>query len=180
MCQGHWAGTTAPVLENCVIVNNVSTDYPGGGIFCDWYSHMTIIGCTIANNAVMNNREGGGIAVWDYSSVTIQNSIIAGQLFGEAVYCNESGSVTITCTNVFGNAGGDWVDCIADQLGMNGNFSLDPLFCGPDKSNFLLREDSPCAPPGFTGCGLVGALPVGCDTLSISPSSWGKIKAGYR
>ena len=180
LCVGDLANQSYLVLENCVIVNNVSSNYPGGGIFCGWYVHTTITGCTIANNAVWNDREGGGIAVWDYSTLTIRNSIIAGQWMGEGLYCNETASATLSCTNVFGNAGGDWVGCIADQLEMNGNFSLDPLFCGPEKGNFLLREDSPCAPPGITDCGLLGALPVGCDTVSISPRSWGKIKSAYR
>jgi hypothetical protein len=141
---------------------------------------MTIKGSTIAQNAAGNNSEGGGITALDYSSVTIQDSIISGQLLGKGVYCNELASATLSCTNIFGNAGGDWVGCIANQLQVNGNFSLDPIFCNPSEGIFTIREDSPCAPPGITGCGLVGALPIGCDVVSISPSTWGKIKAAYR
>ena len=32
---------------------------------------------------------------------------------------------------ICGNAGGDWTGCLAGQLGVNGNFAADPLFCDP-------------------------------------------------
>ncbi|HET9886993.1 MAG TPA: right-handed parallel beta-helix repeat-containing protein, partial [bacterium] len=175
MCQ-----TASPILENCVIVQNTSTEYPGGGVFCGWSSHVTIKNCTIAGNRVMNGREGGGIAVINLSSVAIGHSIISGQTIGEAIYCNETATASLSCTNVYGNAGGDWVGCIADQLNLSGNFSMDPIFCNPSERIFTIREDSPCAPPGITGCGLVGALPIGCDVVSVTESTWGKIKAAYR
>ena len=182
MCAGDPIDTqgTRPILENCVIANNVSMHGAGGGIFCGQYSHMTIIGCTIANNAVFSNREGGGIAVSNGSSITVRNSIISGQLYGEAVHCDDRSSATLSCTNVFGNAGGDWTGSIADQATVNGNFSLDPLFCAPENRVFTLGEDSPCAPPGFAECGLVGALPVACERPTFIESSWGRIKGVYR
>jgi hypothetical protein len=66
---------------------------------------------------------------------------------------------------VYGNAGGDWVGCIADQYGVNGNFSADPLFCDPTHDDFTLAATSPCAPENSPGeCGLIGAWPVGCET----------------
>ena len=34
----------------------------------------------------------------------------------------------MTDCDVYGNEGGDWTDCIADQLGQDGNISADPLF----------------------------------------------------
>jgi hypothetical protein len=173
------ADESSPTVQNCVIINNVATELPGGGIFAV-DSNMVIQGCTISQNAVMNNREGGGISVWGDSNIEVHHSIISGQLVGEAVYCEDGAIASLSCTNVFGNAGGDWVGCIADQLKLNGNFSLDPIFCNPSEGIFTIREDSPCAPPGITGCGLVGALPIGCDVVSITESTWGKIKAAYR
>ena len=60
------------------------------------------------------------------------------------------------------------------------NFSADPLFCDPDNGDFTIRSNSPCAPPGVTGCGLIGALGVGCGPVSVEPLSWGGIKGKYR
>ena len=43
-----------------------------------------------------------------------------------------------------------------------------------------IQSDSPCAPANSTGCGLVGALPVGCGPVALDPVSWGRIKGQYR
>lgn len=42
---------------------------------------------------------------------------------------------------------------------------MDPLFCAPDATSpdYRIRSDSPCAPLNSGSCGLIGALPVGCD-----------------
>jgi len=64
---------------------------------------------------------------------------------------------------VYGNAGGDWTGCIADQYGINGNISEDPLFCDAENGDFTIRDDySPCAPANNPECGLIGALGVDC------------------
>ena len=57
------------------------------------------------------------------------------------------------------------VDC---ALGAD-NFSADPMFCNEAADDYHLHEDSPCA-AGSTpaGCGLVGALQVGCWAAPIS------------
>lgn len=65
----------------------------------------------------------------------------------------------------------------------NGNFSLDPQFCGiPGSGNYYLQSTSPCLPannpfisPGY----VVGPLPQGCSTVSVEKRTWGSIKAMY-
>ena len=54
------------------------------------------------------------------SSTTLQNSVIAFSTEGEAIY-GDVCDPALTCCDVYGNAGGDYVGCIADQLGINGN-----------------------------------------------------------
>ncbi len=73
-------------------------------------------------------------------------------------------SCTLTCCDVYGNAGGNYVDCIAAQQGISGNISEDPLFCGSANpaEPYSLRDDSPCAAPNNPGCGQIGAYGVGC------------------
>jgi hypothetical protein len=169
---------SAAIVEECLIMQNVATQYPGGGIFCSVNSSVKILRCTIVGNSA-TSWGPGGVASWLSSSIEIVNSIIASSLNGEGVGCDETSSVTITCSNVFGNAGGDWIGCLDGRLGLDGNISVDPIFCDPTLLDFTIREDSPCAPVN-SACGLIGALPVGCEALSIQPSSWGKIKARYR
>ena len=71
----------------------------------------------------------------------------------------------LSCTNIFGNTGGNWTACIVDQLGINGNFSADPRFCAPLAGDYTLAADSPCTPAHSpAGCGTIGSQPVGCAT----------------
>jgi hypothetical protein len=67
---------------------------------------------------------------------------------------------------VYGNAGGDWVDGIAGQYGVSGNFAEDPLFCERERLDVrdFLHSDSPCA---SGPCGLIGARPVACGESSV-------------
>ena len=63
---------------------------------------------------------------------------------------------------MIGNSMGDWVGCIEDQLGVNGNTSLDPMFCDTANGDFTIKDISPCAPEN-NSCGtLIGALGIGC------------------
>jgi hypothetical protein len=64
---------------------------------------------------------------------------------------------------------------------VNGNLSADPLFCDIAHGDLMIQEDSPCAPSnsGVT-CDLIGALGVGCGTVSVESKSWGQIKGLYR
>ncbi len=85
---------------------------------------------------------------------------------GVAVHAADNSDVQLTCCDLYGNAGGDWVGSVAAQAGINGNICEDPLFCAPAAGNFRLQPDSPCGP--FTApnpeCDLVGAHPVGCSS----------------
>jgi hypothetical protein len=61
---------------------------------------------------------------------------------------------------------------------MNGNISADPLFCAPAAGNLFLNSSSPCL--NAPGCGLLGALPMGCGATSVTETTWGRIKGTFR
>jgi hypothetical protein len=96
---------------------------------------------------------------------------------GEAINTNP-GLAVLTCCDLYGNPGGDWVGGVADQYGVRGNISADPLFCDPGGDDFRLQEGSPCAPG--EECGLMGAWPVGCGGTPVEETSWGAVKALFR
>lgn len=177
---------SSALIEECVIVENAATEFPGGGVFL-LNADVALRQCTISHNEAgvdpSGDRQGGGIAInansFSTSSVTIEHCIVSNSTRGEAIFCDERSTATVSCTNIFGNAGGDWVGSIADQAGVNGNISADPLFCDIERGIWGLAQNSPCA-PGASACGLIGALGVACTTSDITELSWGKLKALYR
>jgi hypothetical protein len=92
----------------------------------------------------------------------------------------QGGEATLTCCDIFGNEGGDWVGEIAGQYGINGNISEDPLFCDMANDDFTIQADSPCAPEHSGGCGLIGLMPVGCPPTAVEQTTWGSVKASFR
>lgn len=166
----HGSTVTA---ELCVFNANQS---PTGGAICTAGSSCLFINCTISENTAPN---GGGITSTYDSQVTIISSIIAFSFEGAAI----SGPASVFCSNIFSNAGGDWVGDIAGQAGSEGNISVDPEFCGVlGSGDDYLQSDSPCAPgnhPNGEDCGLIGALPVTCGPVSTEATSWSQVKTLY-
>jgi predicted outer membrane repeat protein len=169
------AGSTLLITDSVLKENTSETGSPsGGGVHCVEGS-ITLTGCTLYANSCPS---GSGVFATDGGTATIQNTIIAFGLLGEAVGCDGTSTATLTCSDLFGNQGGDWVGCVSAQQGADGNISEDPLFCNPGLEDLQLAKSSPCAPAQSGGCGLIGALDVSCVS-SVEPSTWGAIKAGF-
>jgi hypothetical protein len=201
----------SPVFINCVFVDNYGISY-GGGINCGYLSPLRLEGCVFLNNRagfgagmyctvsaapVITNCtfygnlayvDGGGIYSDMDAAPLLERSVIANSLGGGAIRCEIDFPLfgpTLNCCNLYGNVGGDWEGYIADQLGVDGNFSADPLFCDDAGGDLTLEECSPCLPgnhPQGYDCGVVvGAFGPGCECGSqTEPSTWGAIKAMYR
>lgn len=96
---------------------------------------------------------------------SIVRTIIASAPQGSAVSCNGDVTFMLSCCDLYGNAGGDWTGCIADQGSIANNLSADPLFCGDHyPAPCTLHSNSPCA---GGPCGIVGARPIGCGASSV-------------
>lgn len=183
----HTDNSNATIV-GCLFIRNSTTVNDGGGVDCSVASPV-VENCTFIWNEANNN--GGGLAtVHPGAHPVVSNCIFYGNVArnrpGGGVGCQDGGTVTLECCDIFGNTGsqgnGDWVDCIADQLGINGNISENPLFCGPEIGDFTLQECSPCAPfsPPNPECDLIGDWPVGCGGTPIQSASWGQIKAMFQ
>lgn len=193
---------THATFEGCWFENNVA-DMDGGAIYDLGAGSLTINGCTFIGNEA--GRDGG--AVYSYggdidliactfegngcaqygsaaaaadAAFTLERCLATGGTFGGALFEYSGGSLALTCCDLYGNTGGDWTSDILDQLGVNGNISEDPLYCGePDSGNYLLQSDSPCAPIN-AGCGMhIGAWDVGCEGTTTEASSWSRVKSLY-
>lgn len=178
-------GESSPVIEQCTFFYNGAM--VGAGLSCEFYSSPAIAGCTFHLNAVVDEsgpslvvREeprGAGIACADYSYPVLTNTIISFSWAGEAVYCDGTSGADFNCSDIYGNAGGDWVGCIEDQLGINGNIWEDPLYCNTEIWELYVNCYSPCAPYQQPTCGLIGAWTVGCGVSATVPSTWGLVKS---
>jgi len=165
-----------PVLAYCTLVGNSAPI--GGAVDVSIECSPTIVNCTLSGNA---STYTGVISCYDLSVPTLENTIVSFSTEGQAISCFDS-EVTLLCCDVYGNGGGDWIGYIADQYGVDGNISEDPLFCSsenPDEPH-TLYTDSPCAPENNPECGQIGAWGVACAVTPVQATSWGTIKAMCR
>jgi hypothetical protein len=158
--------------------------WSGGGISVG-IVYGQIKSCTfIANYAV----QGSGIEAGE--NVLYRNCIIAYGTCGCGFYYPESEYYpypNISCTDIYGNEGGDWVGPTAGRLGQDGNFSACPGFCNSEMEPYDLHlcSTSPCLPgnnPQGYDCPPVGALGQGCvcGPSETEATTWGAIKAMYK
>lgn len=176
----HWPDNNK-WLEDCVITNNT-----GNGIRLvndsEFPSTISLTRCVYANNTDGISGNGHSFAPFslnidrctivgnlDYAVQTgsqqcakITNSIVAFNSYG----LNIGNDDQINCSDVFSNYGGNYIG-YPDQTGINGNISLDPLFCDTASNNYSLRSNSPCLPENNACNTLIGALGIGCIQATI-------------
>ena len=178
-----WGNSTSKT--NCLLANNTADE--GGAIWGNGYNEEASINCTYSGNSA---PVGGAIySQPGYGSpVTLVDSIIAGCPVGEAIWAPSNIIVQLSCSDLYGNAGGDWTGSFAPQVDLNGNFSANPCFCSPENEEYTLCANSYCLPGHHPwGCNqLVGAYGMGCGDgscagpVSTDTSSWGSLKSFYR
>lgn len=178
-----WGNSTSKT--SCLFARNSADE--GGAIWGNGYNDEYSANCTYSGNSA---PVGGAIyALPNYGSpVILIDSIIADCPEGEAIWAPSSVPVQLSCSNLYGNAGGDWVGAFSSQVDLNGNFSANPCFCSSETDEFTLCGDSFCLPGHHPwGCDqLVGAYDLGCGDCSCSgpvstdQTNLGSIKAMYR
>jgi Right handed beta helix region len=160
----------APRLDQVLVVHNgppSGESGVGGGVFI-FEGLPEITNCTIARN-----RSEQGCALWvrtDNPPVVTGCIVAFNEGGSEGLFCLGA-RPRVECSDMFQNGSSDdW--CGTDA---GGNLSADPLLC----ADYSIADRSPCAPaPAPPGCGLIGALAVGCAG-AIEPATWGRIKAEY-
>ncbi len=155
-------GGVEAVLRDCVFQDNVSLR--GGAVRCH-YSTPELIGCTFAGNRA--TVSGGALYLGTSSGAVLDRCLVAFSAQGASIGAVAGAQVSLTCCDLFGNTGGDWVAFIADQLGQNGNLSVDPLFCDLGAGDLQLDAASACAAANNPPCGQIGALSVGCQLVGV-------------
>lgn len=148
----------SPTIRNCVLAGNEASA-SGGAIHCKSAS-PTFVNCTFTGNS---SPAGGAVFLIAGASPRFENCIISFSSDGEAVYCSYTDNQpTFICCDIYGNYGGDWIDCIETLADSNNNFSEDPLYCDPAQNDYYLQNPSPCAQLNSSCMEQVGALGIGC------------------
>jgi hypothetical protein len=144
------------LMKQCIYAGNA------GDVLCRGFI-FRIEGCTFVDN------DSNAIDLsWDPGQGYIRSTIVANN-GGAGVYSDYWGDIAncdISCCDVFGNTGGDYVG-VGDSTGCAGNISADPLFCDSSTGDYHILNTSPCAPDN-NSCGvLMGALMVACYVPEI-------------
>jgi len=175
----------SPVIENCEIKSNIAffgagmffsnstaivkntlfadnNGALGGGIY-SFDSDLSLENCTI----VHNSGDSTGIIHLIGSTIDIANSIVAFNTSRQSTFACEipNSEFSVSCTNIFGNIGGDWNLCGTALDSGSNNISLNPLYCNAITGDFRLNELSPCAATNSPCGSLIGALDVACTYI---------------
>ena len=170
-----WGAT----LRNCLIVKNdargIDSPGDGGGVLAA--GNAVIEGNTIVSNGP--GAMGGGIyCMSGFTGQIVRNIVALNVSQGSAIYCEPGANPTFLCNNVWGNVGGDYGGACGNPTGLNGNISLDPLFCDSAQGDYRLGSDSPCA--NVPDCGQIGVFGIACGPTPVTQTTWGRIKALFR
>lgn len=174
---GIFSGTNGVLTVENTVVSGNSTGSVGGGVYSGF--GMTMTGCTIVDNYTV--YYGAGLEVYDGRANRITSSIIAFNRNAGGIF-TISGDVDISCSDVFGNEGGEYTGSTRDMTGLSGNVSTDPLFCGLAEGDFRLDTASPLFDPPDPSCAApAGALGAGCGSapdLAFSSVSFDTTRPG--
>lgn len=136
---------------------------------------VDLVGVTLVDNRVDTLIRSNGTVNLDHvivahnlGSLSASAKTLSSLISGVTVL--KLGTGIVQCSDMFGNAGGDWNGSLASFAAVNGNMTVDPLFCETDTGDYFLEDGSPCAPANSL-CGQVGALPVNCAG-SVLDSLW--------
>ena len=127
-------------VDRCRFLGNTSTR---GGAILVTAAHLVVRSSTFLRNAA---DKGGAILAptTPHRTLTLENSVIQETLSGGAISFNpEALTPELTACDLFGNAGGDWIDRLAGLYPGNGNLSVDGLFCDDPEDSLFVSVSSP-------------------------------------
>ncbi|MFN8178429.1 MAG: right-handed parallel beta-helix repeat-containing protein [bacterium] len=160
------------IRDNTFVRN--TADYAGA--VAVWGSGAQVLGNTFWGNWTRLNSSQGGASVYFDSGGVLTNNVIAGSTGDEAV--GRLGGVVQTSCNVF------WANPVGNATFplSSADLVVDPQFCDAAGGDFTVNAASPCLPGhGDPSCmDLIGAWGQGCGTVSVEPSTWGKVKSEFR
>ncbi len=190
---GIYCNASSPEMDSCLLYGN-STSTDGGGMYCTNYcsalventvflsnraentaggfysrdhDNATLSNCTFFRNDARSG--GGGMYVYYYSTPDIARCIFWEDTasYGAQIGLDLNSTITVSCCDIQGGQAGIFRTGGSTISWGTGNIAADPLFCDPNHNDLTLDSESPCAPAHSGGCGLIGAMDVGCSQTGV-------------
>lgn len=180
------------MIDNCTFESNTAT-YSGGAIYIDVSSNLVGLSitdcvfnsnssddlggaissndpCEISRNTFYDNGatiDGGGSIYFSGSDLALTRNIIANSSEGGGLETASGATVTFACNDFWNNTGGD-IGGEHSPADVDANtIFLNPYFCDIANGDFLIVDNSPCAPEN-SPCGqLIGKYGVGCSGPNV-------------
>ncbi len=150
-------------FTGCIFADNFAAIAAGVGYSFNETTPSVYTNCTFVGNYLSTpNPNSASVYYAQDAPVSFSRCIISDNSGDEVLICDGTGSFAIDCSDIFGNASGDWTGCVASQLAGNGNFTADPIFCNPAGDDYRVRSSSPCAPANNWCAVLIGAGSPAC------------------
>ncbi|MBM4116415.1 hypothetical protein FJ251_01550 [bacterium] len=179
----YMQGAAGALLEDIVIVDGYAYDGGGAGIALRQSSvaidgllvggnrsavlacgldaqnsQLSLMNATFVDNACTGV---GAVIALAGGSATLSRCLVAFNAGDGGISGSEDALLSINCSNLWQNQGGNYTGEFGDLTGQGGNLAADPLFSDLSAGDWHLHADSPCLPTGNT-CGvLIGALGEG-------------------
>lgn len=139
----------------------------GGAVSIDSLDQLDVTSCTVVGHGGPVPLDGTAIYAAGPTAINITSSLFALGGQGTLIAAAEA-TLDLSCTDIYGNLGGDWVGNLAGLDLINNNLCTDPMFCQVAAGDFQLAYASPCL--GFNNdCNVnVGALGLGCSEVTAA------------
>ncbi len=158
--------SASPTIRNCIIRSNSCTAMTGGGMKL-LNSNSTIVNCVIANNYGENTTPapyGGGLHIGGGSPTIINCTIVnnrAHQGTGGGIYCTGSATVTVNNSILWGNMSGSGAG-VQDQVYVNtGSVTLNYCCLGSGRTGNVTENACITSDPEFVDAGSTGTANYG-------------------
>lgn len=143
----HWDANAAVALGGSPVAGG-----HGGGLRVTAAGGASLTGCTLHGNTA--ERAGGGLSLDGTATAAIEAGLVALNL-PDGLHGDGSASLTIACSNVWGDGAPGYGGTLVDATGTGGNLAADPVFCGGvgGQTPLGLHASSPCLPAN-NSCGV--------------------------
>ncbi|MCP5515625.1 MAG: T9SS type A sorting domain-containing protein [Verrucomicrobiales bacterium] len=172
-CQAGQGGGAVRVSGGSLVAINslFSGNYgrAGGGAIYGYSCDLSLRGVTLVGNECAGL--GAAVDAWQCTTL-LEHCVVANHRVGSAALWqvpdeNVPGSLSVVCSDLYGNVQGSFGGIADDQSEVGGNISEEPRFCDAQAGDYRLASDSPCLPAG-NPCGVrMGALGEGCGSHGL-------------